>query len=81
MTVNGIGERAGNTSIEEIVMAMRTRPNMMDSVYTDIDSKFITRVSRMVSSFTGMMVQPNKAIVGANAFAHEAGIHQVSRTC
>eukprot|EP00946_MAST-07B_sp_MAST-7B-sp1_P004554 g4554.t1 len=76
VTVNGIGERAGNTSIEEIVMAMRTRPNMMDSVYTDIDSKFITRVSRMVSSFTGMMVQPNKAIVGANAFAHEAGIHQ-----
>ena len=78
VTVNGIGERAGNTAIEEIVMAMRTRPQMMNSVYTDLDPKFITRASRMVSSFTGIMVQPNKAIVGANAFAHEAGIHQVS---
>ena len=79
VTVNGIGERAGNTAIEEIVMAMRTRPQQMDSVYTDLDPKFITRASRMVSSFTGIMVQPNKAIVGANAFAHEAGIHQVSK--
>ena len=78
VTVNGIGERAGNTAIEEIVMAMRTRPQQMGGVYTDLDPKFITRASRMVSSFTGISVQANKAIVGANAFAHEAGIHQVS---
>lgn len=75
LIVNGIGERAGNTSLEEIVMAVRTRPSEFN-VYTAIDSTSITRASRMVSSFTGMPVQPNKAIVGANAFAHEAGIHQ-----
>lgn len=75
LTVNGIGERAGNTSIEEIVMAIKTRPAMFN-VYSSIDTTTITRASRMVSSFTGMVVQPNKAIVGANAFAHEAGIHQ-----
>jgi 2-isopropylmalate synthase len=75
VTVNGIGERAGNTAIEEIIMAIRTRPNEF-KVYVTADSTNIMRASRMVSSFTGMPVQPNKAIVGANAFAHEAGIHQ-----
>jgi hypothetical protein len=76
VTVNGIGERAGNTAIEEIAMALKTRPLMYEGVYTDLDVSGITRASRMVSAFTGIMVQPNKAIVGANAFAHEAGIHQ-----
>jgi len=75
LTVNGIGERAGNTALEEIIMAIRTRPQRFN-VYTTADATAITRASRMVSSFTGMLVQPNKAIVGANAFAHEAGIHQ-----
>lgn len=75
LTINGIGERAGNTAIEEIVMAVKTRPNMF-SVYSNIDTTLITRASRMVATLTGMNVQPNKAIVGANAFAHEAGIHQ-----
>jgi 2-isopropylmalate synthase len=74
-TINGIGERAGNTAMEEIVMAIRTRPKEF-GVYTTVDTTAITRASRMVSSFTGMLVQPNKAIVGSNAFAHEAGIHQ-----
>ncbi|GBG33841.1 2-isopropylmalate synthase [Hondaea fermentalgiana] len=75
VTVNGIGERAGNTAIEEIIMAVRTRPQQFN-VYTSVDATQITRASRMVTSFTGMAVQPNKAIVGENAFAHEAGIHQ-----
>mmetsp|Transcript_2863 Transcript_2863/g.3873 ORF Transcript_2863/g.3873 Transcript_2863/m.3873 type:complete len:595 (+) Transcript_2863:145-1929(+) len=75
VTVNGIGERAGNTAIEEIVMTLKTRPSEFP-VYSTIDTTQITRASRMVSSFTGMFVQPNKAIVGQNAFAHEAGIHQ-----
>ncbi|MCA9925783.1 MAG: 2-isopropylmalate synthase [Anaerolineales bacterium] len=75
VTINGIGERAGNTSLEEVVMAVQTRPNFFDFT-TNIDSTQITRTSRMVSAYTGMVVQPNKAIVGANAFAHEAGIHQ-----
>lgn len=75
VTINGIGERAGNTSLEEIVMSLKTRPSEF-GVYSTIDSTQITRTSRMVSTFTGMAVQPNKAIVGANAFAHEAGIHQ-----
>jgi len=75
VTVNGIGERAGNTAIEEIIMAVRTRPQEF-GVYSTLDTKQIMRASRMVSAFTGMFVQPNKAIVGANAFAHEAGIHQ-----
>jgi 2-isopropylmalate synthase len=76
VTVNGIGERAGNTAMEEIAMALKTRPMIYNDVYTDLDVSGITRASRMVSSFTGILVQPNKAIVGANAFAHEAGIHQ-----
>lgn len=75
VTLNGIGERAGNTSLEEVVMAIETRPQTYD-VRTNIDPTQITRTSRMVSAYTGMVVQPNKAIVGANAFAHEAGIHQ-----
>ncbi|MCA9985242.1 MAG: 2-isopropylmalate synthase [Anaerolineales bacterium] len=75
VTVNGIGERAGNTSLEEVVMALKTR-NPVFNLETNIDTTQITRISRMVANSTGMMVQPNKAIVGANAFAHEAGIHQ-----
>jgi 2-isopropylmalate synthase len=74
-TLNGIGERAGNTAMEELVMAIRTRSDLMD-VHTDIATEYIHPSSRMVSSITGMPVQPNKAIVGANAFAHESGIHQ-----
>ena len=75
VTINGIGERAGNTSLEEVVMAIHTRPQYF-KVRTNVDTTQIIRTSRMVSSYTGMVVQPNKAIVGANAFAHEAGIHQ-----
>src|SRR3989338_8244364 len=73
-TINGIGERAGNCSLEEIVMILKTRP--MLGFYTDIDSSQIYRSSRLVSTLTNMLVQPNKAIVGANAFSHESGIHQ-----
>lgn len=75
VTVNGIGERAGNTSLEEVVMALLTRRSVF-GLETQIDTTQIARVSRMVSNYTGIPVQPNKAIVGANAFAHEAGIHQ-----
>jgi 2-isopropylmalate synthase len=75
VTINGIGERAGNTSLEEVIMAVRTRPQQF-SVDTDLDTTQIIRTSRMVSAYTGIPIQPNKAIVGANAFAHEAGIHQ-----
>ncbi len=75
VTVNGIGERAGNTSLEEVVMALHTRPNYLP-METGIRTEHIHPTSRLVSMITGMMVQPNKAIVGANAFAHEAGIHQ-----
>jgi 2-isopropylmalate synthase len=75
VTINGIGERAGNTSLEEVVMAIHTRPTMYH-LETNIDTTQLTRSSRMVSAYTGLVVQPNKAIVGANAFAHEAGIHQ-----
>ena len=74
-TINGLGERAGNASLEEIVMAVRTRQDEFDCD-TDIDTTQIVPASRLVSSITGFPVQPNKAIVGANAFAHEAGIHQ-----
>lgn len=74
-TVNGIGERAGNCSLEEVVMAMRTRRDTY-GVHTGIDTREIVRSSRLVSRMTGMVVQRNKAIVGANAFAHESGIHQ-----
>ncbi len=75
VTVNGIGERAGNTSLEEVVMALHTRPQAY-GLTTRIDTTQIARTSRMVSNYTGILVQPNKAIVGANAFSHEAGIHQ-----
>jgi len=75
VTINGIGERAGNTSLEELVMAMHTRPNFIP-VTTNIRTENIYPTSRLVSMITGIIVQPNKAIVGANAFAHEAGIHQ-----
>ncbi|MCP4900774.1 MAG: 2-isopropylmalate synthase, partial [bacterium] len=75
VTVNGIGERAGNTSLEELVMALHTRRSHFN-METGIDTQQIIRSSRMVSSFTGIAVPPNKAVVGANAFAHEAGIHQ-----
>lgn len=75
VTVNGIGERAGNASLEELVMLLRTRYPVL-GLKTDIDTTQIAPVSRLVSSYTGIVVQPNKAIVGANAFAHEAGIHQ-----
>ncbi len=75
VTVNGIGERAGNTSLEEVVMALRTRYPVF-GLETGIDTTQIARMSKLVSNYTGIPVQPNKAIVGANAFAHEAGIHQ-----
>jgi 2-isopropylmalate synthase len=74
-TINGLGERAGNASLEEVVMALRTRADVMP-YSTAIKSEYITRASRLVSTVTGFVVQPNKAIVGANAFAHESGIHQ-----
>lgn len=74
-TINGLGERAGNASLEEIVMAVRTRQDVF-TCDTRLDSTQILTASRLVSSITGFPVQPNKAIVGANAFAHEAGIHQ-----
>ncbi len=75
VTVNGIGERAGNTSLEEVVMALHTHRASF-GLQTGIDTTQLTRASKLVASRTGMVVQPNKAIVGANAFAHEAGIHQ-----
>ena len=74
-TINGLGERAGNTSLEEVVMAIKTRSDAL-KFNTDIDTTQIMRASRLVSSVTGFAVQNNKAIVGANAFAHESGIHQ-----
>ena len=73
-TINGIGERAGNTSLEEVVMIMRQHPNL--NLDTNINSKLLYDTSQMVSRKMGMVVQPNKAIVGANAFAHSSGIHQ-----
>ncbi len=75
VTINGIGERAGNTSLEEVIMALHTRPNYFP-LSTGIKTNQIYPTSRLVSMITGIMVQPNKAIVGANAFSHEAGIHQ-----
>ncbi|MFU8927174.1 2-isopropylmalate synthase [Acinetobacter puyangensis] len=74
-TINGLGERAGNASLEEIVMATRVRKDLFD-VTTNIRNEEIVPTSRLVSTITGYVVQPNKAIVGANAFAHESGIHQ-----
>lgn len=74
-TINGLGERAGNTSMEEVVMAIRMHGEELDA-HTDVNAKEFVKASRLVSSITGMMVQANKAIVGANAFAHSSGIHQ-----
>lgn len=74
-TINGLGERAGNAALEEIVMAIKTRHDLLD-VHTRIETEHILSTSRLVSGITGFPVQPNKAIVGANAFAHESGIHQ-----
>ncbi len=73
-TINGIGERAGNTALEEVVMIFKQHPYL--NLYTDINTKQLNEMSRLVSESMGMMVQPNKAIVGANAFAHSSGIHQ-----
>ena len=75
-TINGIGERAGNAAMEEIVMAVRTRKDFFQNIYTGVETKHIQPCSKMVSSLTGFFVQRNKAIVGKNAFAHESGIHQ-----
>jgi 2-isopropylmalate synthase len=75
-TINGIGERAGNTSLEEIVMAIKTRKDIFKDLKTNIRTKEIYRSSKLVSNLTGFVIPPNKAIVGSNAFAHESGIHQ-----
>ncbi len=75
-TINGLGERAGNAALEEIVMGVRTRPDIFGCSVEHLDTTQIVPCSRLVSSITGFAVQPNKAIVGANAFAHESGIHQ-----
>src|SRR5438128_947286 len=74
-TINGVGERAGNTALEEVVMAIKTRPDVFN-LETRIDTTQIVPTSRLVSQITGFVVQPNKAVVGANAFAHASGIHQ-----
>ncbi len=75
-TINGIGERAGNAAMEEVVMAVKVRHDYFKNVYTEINTKEIYKTSRLLCRITGSFVQPNKAIVGDNAFAHEAGIHQ-----
>jgi 2-isopropylmalate synthase len=74
-TINGLGERAGNAAMEEIVMAIHTRPDFFETVTTGINTREIYRTSQLVSQLTGFVIQPNKAIVGKNAFAHESGIH------
>jgi 2-isopropylmalate synthase len=76
VTINGLGERAGNASLEEVVMALRTRPTQFPDLATRVQTEQITAASRLVSYLTGFAVQPNKAIVGSNAFSHESGIHQ-----
>ena len=76
VTINGIGERAGNTSLEEVVMTLKTRKDQFEGIDCGVDASYITRASRLIQSITGQTVQSNKAIVGANAFAHESGIHQ-----
>ena len=75
-TINGIGERAGNSALEEICMAINVRKDFYKDIYTTINTTEIYKTSRMITSITGVEVQPNKAIVGKNAFAHESGIHQ-----
>ena len=76
VTINGLGERAGNTAVEEVVMALRTRPDAFGNMETRIHANELLAASQVVSRMSGIPVQPNKAIVGSNAFAHEAGIHQ-----
>ncbi|KAK6122855.1 hypothetical protein DH2020_043381 [Rehmannia glutinosa] len=77
VTINGIGERAGNASLEEVVMALKCRGDqLLDGLYTGINTQHIIMASKMVEEYSGLRVQPHKAIVGANAFAHESGIHQ-----
>src|SRR6202043_1096919 len=76
VTINGLGERAGNTAIEEVVMALHTRPESFGNVDTRIHTQELLAASQLVSRLTSIPVQPNKAVVGANAFSHEAGIHQ-----
>ena len=76
VTINGLGERAGNASLEEVVMALRTRPTQFPELASGVATEQLTPASRLVSYLTGFAVQPNKAIVGGNAFAHESGIHQ-----
>src|SRR5690349_19500606 len=76
VTINGLGERAGNTAMEEVVMALRTRPDFYRNIDTRINTHEFLATSQLISQITGIPVQPNKAVVGANAFAHEAGIHQ-----
>lgn len=76
VTINGLGERAGNTALEEVVMALRTRPDVFGRVDTRVNAQELLKASNLLSNVTGIPVQPNKAIVGLNAFAHEAGIHQ-----
>uniref|UniRef100_A0ACD5V919 Uncharacterized protein n=1 Tax=Avena sativa TaxID=4498 RepID=A0ACD5V919_AVESA len=76
VTINGIGERAGNASLEEVVMALKCRGELLDGMYTGINTHHITITSKMVQEYSGLHVQPHKAIVGANAFVHESGIHQ-----
>lgn len=75
-TINGLGERAGNAALEEVVMTLRTRSDLFGNLKTDVKTEGIYKISRLVSRLTGITVQRNKAIVGANAFAHEAGVHQ-----
>ena len=75
VTINGLGERAGNASLEEVVMALRTRPTQFPNLASRVQTEHITAASRLVSHLTGFTIQPNKAVVGANAFAHESGIH------
>ena len=74
MSINGIGERAGNTSLEEVVMILKQHPDL--NLDTSINTQLLYNTSQLVSESMGMLVQPNKAIVGANAFAHSSGIHQ-----
>ena len=76
VTINGLGERAGNASLEEVVMALRTRPTQFPELVSGVVTEQLTAASRLVSYLTGFAIQPNKAIVGGNAFAHESGIHQ-----
>nr|XP_043610201.1 2-isopropylmalate synthase A-like [Erigeron canadensis] len=76
VTINGIGERAGNASLEEVVMSIKSKGELLGGLYTNINTKHIVKTSKMVEEYSGMRVQPHKPIVGDNAFAHESGIHQ-----